>query len=196
MDQLLIIELLFFKEYIELESYITRLVQNYDVIMQNLFRRDFIKLYNTNISGYKHVRNIYLSLKGENVIKTLRDVKFEEGDGEIIITVETYFNEFWDTFPASDKNPPFPPTRSLKADKNGCNKKYVKLLMEEGYKHEEIIEALKFQIALFKKNSTMVENKMKYFQNSSTWLNQKTFLEYQELAKSENIENESRGLIL
>ena len=56
--------------------------------------------------------------------------------------------------------------------------------------------ALEYQKNLFKKNSTMIENKMKFFQNSATWLNQKTFLEYLELSKEEQIENNEKGLTL
>ena len=195
-DQLLILELLFFKEYIECENYIPKLAQNYEIIMQNLFRRDFIKLYDENIVGMKHVRNLCVSLKGENVMKALREFKWEEKGEEFYISVETYFNEFWDTFPSSDRWNKYNATRALKSDKNGCNKKYTKLILEEGYKHEDIMKALQFQIQLFKKNSTILENKMKFFQNSSTWLQQKTFLEYLELMKAEQIENEPKDLIL
>ena len=194
-DQLLLLELLFFKEYTEIEHYIPRLAQTYDIMVQNLFRRDFIKLYDENITGMKNVRNLCVSLKGENVIKALRDIKWESNQ-EIIITTESCFNEFWDAFPSSDKWASFPLTRALKADKNGCNKRYSKLLVEEGYKHEDVMTALEYQKNLFKKNSTMIENKMKFFQNSATWLNQKTFLEYLELSKEEQIENNEKGLTL
>lgn len=194
-DQLLIIELLFFKEYSDLDTYIPRLASNYDILMQNLLRRDFIKYYNDNLASYRNVRNISLTLKGENVLKALRDIT-PDNDSKVVITVETYFNEFWDKFPSSDKWNNFPSTRALKSDKNGCNKRYNKLLLEEGYNHTDIIKALDFQIRMFKKNSTVVENKLKFFQNSSTWLNQKTFLEYLELMKEESIEDEPKGLIL
>jgi len=195
-DQLLIIELLFFKEYSDLEIYIQRVNINYEVIMQNLFRRDFIKYYNDDCPGFKEVRNLYLTLKGENVIKALRDVNLQDDESPVVITVETYFNEFWDTFPISDKWGKFPATRSLRSDKSGCNKKYVKLLLEEGYKHEDIIKALKYQVSLFKKNTTLVDNKMKFFQNSSTWLNQKTFTSYLELMNDNIEDDEPKGLIL
>lgn len=195
-NQALILEMIFFKEYVDLNVYIPKLANHYQIIMQNLFRRDFIKYYEEELVGFRNVRNLCLTLKGENVIKALSEIKFDkEKEEKIVITVEIYFNEFWDTFPASDKWGPFKPTRSFKADKNGCNKKYTKLLLEEGYKHEDVIKALKYQINLFQKDSTAIENKMKFFQNTSTWLNQKTFVGYLELSNSE-IEDTSSGLIL
>ena len=193
MDQLLILELLFFKEYIELEEYIPRLAQNYEIIMQNLLRRDILYFYNSDVASAKNIRNIAVSLKGENIIKEFSQMKFEPQE-KIIITIEAYFEEFWALFPSSDKWAKYSATRALKADKDGCRKKYFKLLEE--YKHEEIMEALKFQIEMFRSTSTIAENKLKFFQNSSTWLNQKTFLEYAELSKQEKVDNNEKGLIL
>lgn len=83
------------------------------------------------------------------------------------------FDEFWMLFPSSDEHGVYKKTRVLKAAKDGCRKKYNSLIVE-GYKHEDIIRALRYEIK-FRKDSSNNGNKMTYMKNSLTWLNQKEF---------------------
>lgn len=183
-DQLLLIELVTTKDYIGLDSLIDTLKGQYDVLMQNLYRRNFIDFKEIeNPVNYKKVENIFITTKGEEVIAHIKDVLegLTKNQQIPIVSVEANFDEFWTLFPSSDKWGNFSATRSLKSDKENCRKKYKKLINEEGYKHEDIIKALSYQIALFKKNSTVIDNKMKFFQNSLTWINQRTFIQYLEI---------------
>lgn len=185
-DQLMIIELLILKEYLELEQYYETLKGGYVLAIQNLFRRNYIDLYDINNQNFFDVRNMFLSDKGEKIIEILSGIKI---DKQIkIVSSEKDFEEFWNTFPSTDKWENFSATRSLRQDKEGTRKKYNKLI-SEGVNPTDILDGLKYQIQLFKRNSTLTDNKLTYFQASSTWLHQKTYGEYLNLSKEDSIED-------
>lgn len=86
---------------------------------------------------------------------------------------DSNFKEFWEEFPSNDAHGNWRRTRSLKSDKSGSKALYDTLI-KNGVKHDDIIAALRWQIADFKKNS-IYNNRMSYMKNSATWLRRKEY---------------------
>lgn len=188
-NQLFIIDLISHKNYAELGTLKSLLRDSYKPDMQNLYRRNFIDFYDEKIRSYDELDNIFLTKKSELLVTQLYEVITNAKQIEApVLDSDSLFEEFWTIFPSSDKWGTFTSTRSLKQDKEGCKKKYKKIL-QEGYKHDEVIKALEYQLDMFKKNSSMGNNRMTFFQNSATWLNQKTFLQYIDLMNNETEDN-------
>lgn len=92
----------------------------------------------------------------------------------------TKFDEWWSIFPSNDKfmvnNKSFGPTRAFKAKKDGCKLLFDKMILDNEYTAEEIIDATAYDINLKKQRSYKTNsNQLKYLQNSHTYLLQKTF---------------------
>ena len=102
--------------------------------------------------------------------KKLYNSIFKEVDPEH----ELSFEDFWLKFPPSDKWGNFIMTRALRANKVKCKKLYISILEEGEFTHEQIISALEKEVTL-KKQCSSRDNNMKYMQNCSTWLNNRTF---------------------
>lgn len=83
------------------------------------------------------------------------------------------FEEFWKLFPSSDEHGIYRRTRILKANKEGCKKKYSQYI-QEGVLHDDIIKALKYDVKL-RRDGNNKQNNMMYMKNSLTWLNSKEF---------------------
>lgn len=103
----------------------------------------------------------------------------------------TEFETWWKVFPGTDtfkyKGQIFNGSRSLRTRKFDCKIKFEKILNEGEYTAKEIIAALIFDVRQKKENSVMAKaNKLKYLQNSLTYLNQRSFEPFIELLK-ENI---------
>jgi len=128
-----------------------------------------LSLYDDEL-GTDLIHNIFITEKGEQVMETTNhfyeEIKKTELTDVIPTTFETQFNEFWETFPSSDKYMGYPRTRVLRTDKEHCRKYYKKALEE--ISHSEIIEAL--------------------MKASSAWLNQKEYNIYSQLMKEDKIE--------
>jgi hypothetical protein len=90
------------------------------------------------------------------------------------------FEQWWKAYPPTDAllylNRAFPGSRGLRQKKEDCRKKFNDILLEGEYNAEDMIKALKTEI-LMKMNQSVKENenKMKYMQNTLTYLNQRTF---------------------
>ena len=110
---------------------------------------------------------IHLREKGKNLIESL--VQFTQ----VTQTELSPFDEFWETFPSSDKHSIYYKTRNLKSNKKGCKDKY-KQLLKEGVKHSDIIKALRYEVEERKKLSG-ADNKLSFIKNSFTWLNQREY---------------------
>lgn len=105
-----------------------------------------------------------------------------------LIEVDNAFIQWWKIYPSSDtfeyKNKKFAGTRALKVKKDECKVKLNKILLEAEFTLEEMIEALKLEIHQKVENSLKTGiNKMSYFQNSLTYLNQGTYEAYVELVR-------------
>lgn len=100
----------------------------------------------------------------------------------------TDFEEWWKTYPGTDtftyKGKTFTGSRTLRPAKEDCKIKFDKILLEGEYTAQDLIDALKFDV-LQKKEASLKENtnKLKYMQNSLTYLNQRSFEPYIELIR-------------
>jgi hypothetical protein len=98
------------------------------------------------------------------------------------------FEEWYKVFPGTDtfthKGKTFTGSRNLRQNPADCRIKFDKILIEGEYTVKELIEALKFDV-LQKKEASVQENtnKLKYMQNSLTYLNQRSYEPYIELIK-------------
>lgn len=104
----------------------------------------------------------------------------------------TEFDKWWSIFPSNDrfkiKGRSFGPTRTFKAKKEDCRLRFNKMILDGEFTAQQIIDATEYDINLkkelsFKKNS----NQLKFLQNSSTYLYQKTFSGFVELGKAKQI---------
>jgi capsule polysaccharide export protein KpsE/RkpR len=76
----------------------------------------------------------------------------------------------------------------MRVKKDDCKLKFKKILDEGEYTIDELVAALEYEVLQKKENSVKAgENKLKYMQNSLTYLNQRTFEPYIELIKEGNI---------
>lgn len=90
------------------------------------------------------------------------------------------FETWWKTYPATDifeyKGRTFNGSRGLRQKKEECRKRFNEILLEGEHSAEDLIRALNREVLLKKEQSIRDnENKMKYMQNSATYLNQRTF---------------------
>jgi hypothetical protein len=103
-------------------------------------------------------------------------------------SITSDFELWYKTFPGTDtfthKGKTFTGSRSLRQNPADCRIKFDKILIEGEYTATELIEALKFDV-LQKKEASVQENtnKLKYMQNSLTYLNQRSYEPYIELIK-------------
>ena len=98
----------------------------------------------------------------------------------------TEFEEWWKTYPGTDtftyEGRKFRGTRALRKDKQACKIKFEAIILEGDYTGQQLIDALKFEIAQ-KVNMSMKtkQNRLTYMQNSLTYLNQRTYEAFVEL---------------
>lgn len=98
----------------------------------------------------------------------------------------TDFDIFWKEFPGLDtftyKGKTFTGCRSLKQDKEACRIKFDKIMLGGEYSAIQLIEALKFDVNSKKEQSLKTgTNKLTYMQNSLTYLNQCSYINFIEL---------------
>lgn len=108
---------------------------------------------------------------------------------EVKVIEESGFSKWWKTYPGSDtfeyKGRKFKGTRALKVKKVDCEKKIEKILASKEYTIDELVMALKLEISQKAENSIKTgQNKMTFFQNSLTYLNQQTYDPYVELVRA------------
>lgn len=98
----------------------------------------------------------------------------------------TEFEKWWKTFPGTDtftyKNSSFVGHRSLRINKDDCQRKFNEILLEGEYTASQLIKSLEIDI-LQKKEASVKQknNKLSFMQNSLTYLNQRSFEPYIEL---------------
>jgi hypothetical protein len=99
------------------------------------------------------------------------------------------FDKWWSTWPKNDsfdyKEMHFEGDRGFKVNENMCRVKFAEILSEGDYTAEDLINTLKFDV-LKKKEASIRErtNKLKFLQNSLTYLNQRTYNAYIEDVKA------------
>ena len=103
------------------------------------------------------------------------------------------FIKWWMEYPATDnfeyKGKKFTGSRALRLKKEDCRSKINKILVEGEHTIEDLISALKLEVHQKKEQSYKTgQNKLSYMQNSLTYLNQCTYENFIELAKTTKIE--------
>ena len=107
------------------------------------------------------------------------------------------FAKWWATYPGTDtfthKGKSFSGSRALRVRKEECRLLLSKIVGEGDYTMDELIKALEVEVLQKKDNSVKTgTNKITYMQNSLTYLNQRTFEPFIEIAKAP-IEEETNG---
>lgn len=98
----------------------------------------------------------------------------------------TEFEQWYKTFPGTDtfthKGKTFTGSRTLRQNPDDCRTKFDKILLEGEYTTKQLIDALNLDV-LQKKEASVKENtnKLKYMQNSLTYLNQRSYEPFIEL---------------
>lgn len=100
----------------------------------------------------------------------------------------TEFEQWWEAYPGTDtfthKGKKFAGSRGLRRDKDECRIRFDKILLEGEYTADQLIEALKFDVLQKKENSVKTgTNKLSFMQNSSTYLNQRSYEPFIDLIK-------------
>lgn len=131
-----------------------------------------------------------VTLLGRALIKSLKD---NTSTSEIIraveIVTEVGFEAWWSAYPATDiftaEGMTFEGTRALRTKKLDCKKEFDKVIKEGEYAPTDLIRALEYEVQLKKSVSIREkENKMKYMQNSLTYLKNRTFENFIEVSKT------------
>lgn len=140
-----------------------------------------------------------ITIEGQNLLDF---IKSEDTNVTIIqkkVTKEDDFLLWWKEYPSTDsftyKNKTFKGSRALRVKKEECKTKLAKILNEGEYTITDMIEALKLEIHQKAENSLKTGvNKMSYFQNSLTYLNQGTHEPFIDLYKQGVKIDESKKL--
>jgi len=146
-----------------------------EILAQGIYRKGLI-------SGENKI-----TLTGKNVLKFLK----EEAPKDKIIKKKPAtedFQRWWKAFPGTDtfkhKDKSFPGSRSLRRDVENCRLKFNAILSEGEYTADDLVAAVEFDVLQKKENSYKSgENKLKYMQNSLTYLTQRSFEPFIELVK-------------
>lgn len=104
-------------------------------------------------------------------------------------TDPTPFDNWWEAFPPTDtftyKQKNFQGCRSLRQNREGCQVRFNKILLEGEHTSEELTEALKYDVQSKKEMSLKTgQNKLTYIQNSATYLLQRSYEPFMELIKA------------
>ena len=164
------------------------------------------------ISNLYHglIRKGLLSKDDEKLTLEAKDlidyIKSEENNKEPLQIIKrkplvTDFEEWWKNYPTTDsftyKNKKFKGSRALRRGKPQCKAKFEAIINEGDYTAEQLIKALNYEVKL-KLEASIKENKnnMRYMQGSVTYLNQRTFESFIDLAEeSENEPEQKTGPI-
>lgn len=132
-----------------------------------------------------------ISLTGKELLKAMEDgYKYKPIKKAQKLAADTEFDLWWAAYPPTDtfefKGMKFVGSRALKVKKEECRVKFNNILNEGDHKGEDMIRALKFEVLQKKSLSTVTkQNKMSYFQNSGTYLYQRSYEPFIALSKDE-----------
>lgn len=146
------------------------------------------------------VRKGYLNTQGaitQEGISLLQSIG--SGDTTIVkrrkekkVQISDSFELWWKAYPGTDsftyKGKTFKGSRALRVKKDECAMKFAKILTEGEYVEKQLIDALELEKQQ-KMNTSLStgQNKMSYFQNTLTYLHQRTFEPFIELLKDEKL---------
>lgn len=128
-----------------------------------------------------------ITLTGKNVLKFMKE---DAPDDKVIKKKPATedFKRWWKAFPGTDtfkhKGKTFSGSRALRRDEENCRLKFNAILSEGEYTADDLVAALEFDVLQKKENSYKADdNKLRYMQNSLTYLNQRSFEPFIELVK-------------
>lgn len=138
-----------------------------------------------------------LTAEGEKlleIIKTDTNVKTELK--KVKDKYNDQFIEWWNTYPPGDAwvygAKTWEGTRSFRTKKENCESLYLSYL-KEGVKHEDLIRALKYEVAKKKAESIRSStNKMTYITNTHSYLLNRLYEGFIEMANLENWTEDSK----
>lgn len=133
----------------------------------------------------------YITLKGQDVLDRIRksiDKKTVKYTRNIKPGEESAFERWWKAYPATDNfeisGKKFTGIRSFKKEKTECMLMFNRIIQNGRITEEEMIGALNLDVENRKRESVRSgENKLKYLQNTATYLRQFTYEPYVELYK-------------
>jgi hypothetical protein len=148
-----------------------------EIICQGVYRKGLV-------SGDNKI-----TTTGKNVLSFLKEKTPKEKIVKKTASTED-FKRWWKAFPGTDtfkhKNKTFAGSRSLRRDEENCKLKFNAILSQGEYTADELIAALEFDVLQKKDRSVATsENKLTFMQNSLTYLTQRSFEPFIELAKEE-----------
>lgn len=140
-----------------------------------------------------------LTLLGHEVLAFLDKKKSPDSKLARKKDITNEFKLWWKSYPGTDtfsyKGKSFKGTRSMRVKEADCKIALYKILEEGEYTIDQLIAALKFETEQKMQNSVKENsNKLKYMQNSLTYLNQRTFEPYIELL-GQNIEFNQESVV-
>lgn len=158
---------------------------------QNLYRKSLItENGEVTILGKELLTTLSSNGSPREVVQRIRN----KGDDD--------FEMWWKFYPTTDmfewKGRKFDGSRGLRQRKEECRKKFNEILLEGEHSAEDLSRALMREIRLKKEQSLKDnENKMKYMQNSATYLNQRTYENFIHPKKdvAESNDTSSRGAV-
>jgi len=145
-----------------------------DMMCQTLLRKQLVTNENRLTTEGKELLAFFDLPSKEKITRIERDK-----DG---------FEKWWNTYPGTDtfkhKGVSFSGTRALRINKEECQIKFNKIILEGEHTSDMLIKALEFDVLQKKENSIKNKtNKLTYMQNSFTYLNQRTFEPFIDLIK-------------
>lgn len=156
-----------------------------DLLMKELERKGYIdEVGNPTFQGRLLWESIALGQRNVGGI-----MKAEKKS--VVKKIQEDFDRWWAAYPPTDGfeygGRKFEKSRGLRVDKDKCKELFSKLIVSE-YTAEQVIEATKIDVETRKKASLNCGiNNLKYFQNSATYLRQKSFDAFiEEISKKDN----------
>lgn len=130
-----------------------------------------------------------VSTDGEKVLTFLETSAPEDGALQLQESVDE-FEEWWKAYPSTDTvivegRILYKGTRSLRGKKEEARDLFRKVLAE-GYTLDQLLKALRYEVKLKIERSVKErENKLRYMLNSSSYLRQRTFASFIDIAEME-----------
>lgn len=138
-----------------------------------------------------------LTLEGERVFEFLNTPEPQDTALLKPVNQDEAFETFWKAYPSNDgividNKVIFKPSRSLKGKKEEAHELFRQIMSENEYTLEQILKALKYEVTSKIELSVKLKvNKMTYMQMSSTWLRQRTFVQFVEVASLDSVKQTS-----
>lgn len=145
-------------------------------------------LYQGMIRKHLITEDCKLMVEGKNLLDFIASDDSVDLEKTAVIVKDDEFEKWWAAFPGTDafthKGKKFAGSRGLKRSKDDCRLVINKILKEEEYTMDELVEALKLDVYMKMEASLKAEtNKLSYMQNSLTYLNQRSFEPFIELVR-------------